>query len=285
MPIAYCFLKSKRQAVYAEVYRILRQNILRIRPEIPIATANMMMDFELAERNAFSEVFPEIQVRGCTFHYGQAIIRKIGQIGLKEQYGDAESMLRAWIRYILALPMLPSFVIVDVWNGFLCDPRNLTNHQGIPYPAPSAADWDKMMIFAQYFVKTWLSRTADWNHFTNDTRRTNNIPEAFHSKVKRMFGHAHSSLHHFLHFLQQLQYEYFCRQIKLEMGHPPKPKKELYQVLHRDIMFYRNIFDQRFNNLLRQFYMQPLVYRYYFLLEVRQYLSVVSYRMCLKKKY
>ncbi len=50
-----------------------------------------------------------------------------------------------------------------------------------------------------------IDRQLRWNHWSNNTHRTNNIPEAFHSKVKRSFGHPHSSLHHFLHFIQELQ--------------------------------------------------------------------------------
>ncbi len=32
---------------------------------------------------------------------------------------------------------------------------------------------------------------------------------------------------------------YFCRQVKLDRGEPPKPKNQFFQALHRDIIQYR----------------------------------------------
>ena len=36
-----------------------------------------MFDFELAAMNAFRLTWPGIKVRGCLFHFGQSLIRKL----------------------------------------------------------------------------------------------------------------------------------------------------------------------------------------------------------------
>ncbi len=286
MPIVYCLLKSKKKEVYSEIFRVISYNIQRIVPRgFRIRTAAMMMDFESAERNAFSEVFPAIRVRGCTFHFGQALIRKVTNIGLKVQYADKDSLVRAWIRELLALPFLPSYMIRDVWNGYLNDPRNITDKAGQLFPPTDPQTWQILMDYSQYFVKTWLSRVDDWNHYSNDSHRTNNIPEGFHSKFKRGFGHVHSSLNHVLSYLQELQYEYYCRQMKLEAGGDPRPKSIEYVNLHHSVLNCRRTFDQRLTNLQMAMFRNPPMYRYYFILETKHFLRAMSWLLCTEKKY
>ncbi len=139
----------------------------------------MMMDFETAERKAFSQIFPGIRVRGCTFHYGQAVLRNIGFIGLKLQYADENSLVRAWVRELLALPFLPSFLVGDAWEMYLRDPRQAVNHAGQPFAIIDPQTWQLLIRFGNYFITTWLSRIEEWNHYTNDSHRTNNVPVFF----------------------------------------------------------------------------------------------------------
>ncbi len=230
MPIMYCFLTGKTEPIYREVFQTLMLHLNRILPAgTPIRATDMMMDFETAERNAFKLFFPNIRVRGCSFHFGQALLRKIGQIGLKLQYSDSESLVHSYVRHLLALPFLPTFLVLDAWHFYLQYPLNLAATLGIPIP--DANTLNILSDFSRYFSATWLSRCYEWNHSDNNSHRTNNIPEAFHSKFSRGFGHVHSSLHHVLNYIQELQYEYRCRQIKLLAGYPAKPKNEKYQIL------------------------------------------------------
>ena len=45
-----------------------------------------MADFEEASVAAFREVFGDVQVSGCWFHYAQAIVKRVQKLGLKEAY-------------------------------------------------------------------------------------------------------------------------------------------------------------------------------------------------------
>ncbi len=77
---------------------------------------------------------------------------------------------------------------------------------------------------------------------------------------------------------------YYCRQVKLDAGYPPKPKSKVYSELHRQILFYVAQFNQRFYNLQIQFYNHPGAYRNHFIFEVRHYLSAMSHLLCQEKK-
>ncbi len=234
MPLVYCLLRGKTEAIYLEVFNAISQMTQRVLPPgTPLGLQEMMMDFGSAERNAFSRVFPTARVRGCTFHYGQALIRKIGEIGLKLQYNQEDSLVRLWIRHLLSLPFLPPFLVADAWNFYLSNPLNLLNLPGRQVPAPDPHTLQLLQRFVAYFRATWMRRIEEWNHHSNDSHRTNNIPEGFHSKFKRGFGHVHASLHHVLAYLQQLQYSYYCRRVRLDAGNDPKPNKEKYQILHQ----------------------------------------------------
>ncbi len=43
-----------------------------------IVGGTVLLHFELAALAAFGDVFPEAQVKGCLFHYSQAVQRNIG---------------------------------------------------------------------------------------------------------------------------------------------------------------------------------------------------------------
>jgi len=46
-------------------------------------------DFELAAIKAIWSVFPEVVVRGCSFHFRQALMRRTQHEGLKSVYDEA----------------------------------------------------------------------------------------------------------------------------------------------------------------------------------------------------
>ena len=56
-------------------------------------------------------------LRGCAFHFRQAILRRIQHEGLKTQYEDKEdTSVRNWIKRLMSLCMLPTFAIGYAWE-------------------------------------------------------------------------------------------------------------------------------------------------------------------------
>ena len=81
-----------------------------------------------------------------------------------------------------------------------------------------------------------------------------------------------------MNFVQKLQYECYVRQVKLNRGETPKPKKKVYVDLH-DLTNMRNVFDQEYSYVQTNFvadhnYLQIVTH------EVTLYLRAMSFRMC-----
>jgi len=191
-----------------------------------------LVDFELAAINAVREVFPEPDavVKGCTFHFRQAIIRHVAKEGLSTAYnaGDGSNdVIRRWIRQILAMPLLPGFAVPLAWE-FLKLP-----------PLTSIPDIDlKAQALSAYVEKTWIAgdfAPSMWSHFDNLGPRTTNLAEGWHNSLNSSFGMPHPSMRNFLHWLQQCQFSVQCRGLQLAAGRTPKRRSPVYDKLDEDI--------------------------------------------------
>ena len=70
-PCVYCLLKSKGSSTYVEVLNVVKNRLPVMRVEL------VVIDYEQAVLKALTKVFPGVQIRGCRFHFCQAIWRKI----------------------------------------------------------------------------------------------------------------------------------------------------------------------------------------------------------------
>jgi hypothetical protein len=123
-------------------------------------------DFEQAMHNAFRYHFAGIKIRGCYFHFNQAIWQYIANCGLRNSYlTDTRYLL--WIKKIVALSFIP---LDKVTKAFAISDRMVQD-------------------FIDYFKSTWLVNTSIWNHSEMSGPRTNNHVEGFHNKLNKLVGH------------------------------------------------------------------------------------------------
>jgi len=54
----------------------------------PPAVAAALLDFEAALWQALATELPDVLLKGCTFHFSQAIWRKVQELGLQLAYAD-----------------------------------------------------------------------------------------------------------------------------------------------------------------------------------------------------
>ncbi|XP_065660735.1 uncharacterized protein LOC136084541 isoform X1 [Hydra vulgaris] len=135
-----------------------------------------LIDFESAFVSALSITFPRVTVRGCFFHFGQAVWRKVQNLGLTSFYDNQD--VKKLVHRLAALPLADPNIYEELWEEI--------NHS-----APNITGIADLLL---YFYNTWLSPNAlfpysIWNHFENDGLRTTNHVEgwhnAFHNEMNR----------------------------------------------------------------------------------------------------
>jgi len=117
MSLLWALLPNKTTATYVELFSVLRSSLTTKFGNIG-KVRYVLTDFERAAISAINEIFPEAVTKGCSFHYQQAIMRRIQHEGLKAAYDSPEAypQLRTWMRSLMALSMLPSFAIPIIWS-------------------------------------------------------------------------------------------------------------------------------------------------------------------------
>ena len=56
-----------------------------------VSPERILLDFKSAATNAFSSAFPNAAVTGCYFNLTQSVVRKVNEIGMKEDYEKNDS--------------------------------------------------------------------------------------------------------------------------------------------------------------------------------------------------
>ena len=65
-------------------------------------------------RYVYSNIWIEIELLGCHFHYGQCCFKKIIEVGLKVEYSKNEK-LRFWLRKLIGLALVDLTSIEEVY--------------------------------------------------------------------------------------------------------------------------------------------------------------------------
>jgi hypothetical protein len=113
---------------------------------------------------AIKHHFPTADIKGCVFHWSQAVLRKVAKLGLKTAY-DQKQSTHIFIRKILALPFLPSDHIRPAFLQLV---------------QTSTTGTQQLQQLMTYLSRTWFTNTV-WNvrqwSVYQQTVRTNNDVE------------------------------------------------------------------------------------------------------------
>ncbi|XP_071040757.1 uncharacterized protein [Parasteatoda tepidariorum] len=193
-PFAYCLLINKEKTTYVRLFDLLKGKALAL--GISLNPNSVLIDFERSCISALKDTFPYAAVKGCFFHYGQCIWRKVQELGLSSAYRNDDEV-RQWVQRIGALPLVPPESMGDA----------------IIYIENTAPDCTEAMDLFSYVADTWVDECDSmflmdiWNHYDNPGDRTNNIVESWHSKFNRRAQKSHLNLFAFIELLQQEEAE------------------------------------------------------------------------------
>ena len=119
-------------------------NALQNLSDSPLEPKSILTDFKFGCINAFNNVFPNAEKRGCYFHFSQCIWKKIQKCpDILEKYKVAEFALH--LRQLAALAFVP---IPDVVSSFdtLMDTPFFQENDALLRP------------LLDYFEDTWIGR-------------------------------------------------------------------------------------------------------------------------------
>ncbi|XP_071104166.1 uncharacterized protein [Haliotis cracherodii] len=110
-PLVYALMPDRRTTTYQRLFAQLKVHIQQLLNQ-PFNPETFQVDFEVAAIRALRTEFQGSDIKGCFFHFTQAIWRKTQELGLAVGYRD-NPLVEQWIRRAAALPLLPLQQVQD----------------------------------------------------------------------------------------------------------------------------------------------------------------------------
>lgn len=199
VPLVFGLLPDKSETSYTQFLDAVVSQCSAMGLTLNVQT--VLLDFEKATHNAFQTIFPLAEVKCCRFHFGQAVFRKIKQIGLQPTYINNEDETGHWLKSFFGLPFLDPEDVLDAFTDDLMpdeDPR--------------------VEAFADYMLHTYISPTALYPPYlwatgtdSDALPRTTNAAESFHRHLKQSVGHSHPNIFLLSRVLLNLQEENYIK--------------------------------------------------------------------------
>jgi hypothetical protein len=225
-PLLYVLMPNKEQSTYVRALTEIKNLLGDFTPE------TIMMDFEKAAQNAFSQVFEGIIIRGCFFHFSQCLWRKIQQCPEVRELYIEEAQFALYLRRFAALAFVHSLDVIMKYEELMECPF-IIQHANI------------LEEFNSYFEDTWIGRPRlngtrrpplfpinVWSCYENvlyDLGKTNNTCEAWHRAFSSFISGSHPTIYS---FIKKLQIEQGRHEFRIEgylAGATPPPMKKTYR--------------------------------------------------------
>ena len=172
LPIAHILMKRRDSGAYRHAIGRFLGEIQHI-SHLPVKY--ILIDFEKALSNGIEQLLDnwqlrdKIEIKGCLFHYAQALYGKFRQL-----YRKADPQRLVILKMFLAFPYLRT----GMWQELLmvAKSRNTGCEE-----------------FVHYFEKQWAQNSAMWTVPADVNVTTNCALEGFHGNLKHYFQFAHPS--------------------------------------------------------------------------------------------
>lgn len=162
-------MSKKTQKSYEHVLRFIDANVFRLKP------ASFTTDFEKALRSGILKVYPEVQLKGCWFHYCQALRRKLTNISELAKFVKTTDAARRIFKKMLVLPLLPPDDIPTAFN--LCKQEAYAS-MNCYYKSENVFE-----KFFDYFQRQWIDLVSTYIYI----QKILNMYIYFHRKVHSNF--------------------------------------------------------------------------------------------------
>ena len=181
VPLVFCLMSRKTTQAYSEAFFSITK--LACDWNIDLKPLKIISDFEKAIINTAKEFFPYAECKGCQFHFGQIIWRKIQQNGLNTKYGNSEEFSLK-IRMIRALAFVSADEIPEYYDALY---KNLQDNE-----SKKIACWLKKNYVDGPYERGFWS-TCDM--LEENYPRTQNSVESWHRRLKVVVGKKNCGLY------------------------------------------------------------------------------------------
>ena len=107
------------------------------------------------------QVFPGVAVKGCAFHWSQAVWRHVQEYGLVTTYRERQGAY-TYTRQLMALPFLPANHIRETFDAL-----------------KTRANTDPLMRLVDYIDRQWMSNgvfdVPSWSVYGQSVRTNNDV--------------------------------------------------------------------------------------------------------------
>ena len=210
LPLIYALLPNKTGDTYYDMIQTLKRKMAQL--DLAFNPTTVMIEFETGMIPKLHLHFPTTSIKGCNFHFTQAIWRQAQHLGLTRAYHDSK-YIRKIVRSLMALPFVP---------------RNWIRHQFTAISLHEEADQPAVQELLNYFRSTWLDGNFPiqmWNTYGQDTR-TNNHVEGWHNSFRQSVGKCHPNIFEFITKLEEQAATDLTRRNALLGAAPPTTKKK-----------------------------------------------------------
>lgn len=169
-------------------YRKVIKSILDLLPVEP-DVRQITVDFQKALWSVLRQVLPGVKIKGCVFHWTQALWRKIQELGLQQPYCNDQGTY-IYLRKFMALPFLPEQEIPPMF-------------QHLRQQATTAP----LQQFVAYVSEIWITNStwppSSWSVYMMATRSNNDVEGWHHGLHRRAAGRKNLNLYLLIDLLHQ----------------------------------------------------------------------------------
>lgn len=217
-PLVYSLMTGKTEDMYIALFRHLSHHATAL--GLTLNPFRVICDFELAVLNSISEVFLNVRIGGCLFHYTQAVYRyAVLHCGLKVPYKENQAVKDA-VNYLLALPFIPLPHVVPVFDDLQDE---LLPEEVVPLYLYVERTWCRgVQARGRRRAVAPRYRPELWNQYDatiSQAARTNNYSEAWNAKFTKQIITHHSNLWKFIDFLKRDHRDNELLMVQLSGGH------------------------------------------------------------------
>lgn len=222
IPLVYDLLIGKKADDYNAFFKVIMDND-DFNPD------SILTDFEAATLKSVKTLFPRVLHKGCLFHFGQCIWRKVQEFGLQKKYQEDKSFHLS-VKKLVALAFVP---VSDVYKAYDLIADEFDD------------DADKLL---DYFEATWIGQPKKrgtgrkkpefplelWNVYDRvctNLPRSNNSIEGWHQAFAKRVAIVHPSINKLADKIRREQSKFEVDIEQIRQGHEPKPKKAMYRKL------------------------------------------------------